>query len=962
MPRPRFVDRLRREHGDSAACDRAGGQCLHYILWPGRRHLRLALRVGRVEPNGRLADEQPYRLQPAHLAQAPPFLDTTDTELLEELSRAGRAWLQAGAGELPAAIGPDWLQRVIATGRVRDAGGRPVTRAESITCGCAWVVDTQARQHLVWQVPEDTRVLSTVPPAFWVDAQGRLGEIDCPYPADAQAWIAHGQVVGPEVVADFRASHDATLAAWGLPRPARIVRREAAPVPEPMLYLVGAAAGAPGERMRLQFRYADGAAVALFDYGDPTGRRAVYDPAAGEAVDLERAPATEAELACRLRETLAPHRPQEHRPGEFGFPGSSEWQAVTMHAVPALRREGWQVETAPGFGYRFVRAGEVALEAEWLDRDWLEFALHVEIDGEPLPLLPLLVECRRRYTLAALQAADPTTEYPLDLTDGRRVLLPAYRLARWLAVLDELEHADAGVERLALPVAQLDRLAQLDDGETRTASAAGLLDEARARRAPADAAGLMPPAGLDAALRGYQRLGMAWLQQRQRLGTGGILADDMGLGKTLQVLAHIALERERGRLTRPALVIAPTSVLAGWQSEAARFCPGLSIGLLHGPGRHRLWARAQEYDVLLTSYSLLARDHARWLDQPLSLVALDEAQAIRNPRAQVSRCVRTLDAPVRFCLTGTPLQNHLGELWALFDFLMPGALGTERRFDHHYRRPIEDQGDRDRAAALMERIAPFVLRRRKEEVATELPGKSEITLPIALTDAQRGLYENLRGRAVEQLRADRSSGGHHDPVNVLNVLMRLRQICCDPALIDPGRYHDTGSAKRAHLRSMLAELVDEGRTILVFSQFRRMLALIADDLMADGIDYLTLTGETSDRAQRIERFQRGEAPVFLISLKAGGTGLNLTRADTVIHYDPWWNAAAEDQATDRAHRIGQEHPVFVYRLLAQDTVEEKVHALQQRKHDLLAQVYRAAESHSARLACDHPALMELLEA
>jgi superfamily II DNA or RNA helicase len=961
MPPSRFVDRLRRERGDGAARGDARGQRLHYVVGPGEHHLWLSLRVGQVQPNGRLAEAQAYRLQPAHLAQPPAFLDADDVSLLEALSRAAPAWLGACDGELPTAIGTDWLERMVATGRARDDAGRTVARAAPVACDCAWVIDGQARQHLVWQLPADARGVAAVPPAFWDGARAQIAAIDCPYPAEARAWIASGQWVDPEHVADFRARHDATLTAWGLPRPIEVPMRTPVPPPEPVLYLVGAADGAPGERLRLRLRYGDGASATVFDYSEPDLHRRVYDPAAGMCVVIERAAHQEAELAQRLRATVAPHRPREDRPGELAFPGSAEWQRVMLEAVPALERAGWPVDTAPGFRYRFVRAREINLAADWLDRDWLELALQVEVDGETIPLLPLLAACRQRYTLAELQAADPTAEYPLELADGRRLLLPAYRLARWLAVLDELDDGDERCQRLRLPAAQVDRLAQLDDGDLRTDEAAELLNEAQARRASAEAVARVPTSGRYAALRAYQRLGVAWLQQRQRLGTGGILADDMGLGKTRQILAHIALEREHGRLTHPALVVAPTSVLAAWPAEAARFCPELSVCLLHGPGRHRDWSQANAYDVLVTSYSLVARDQARWQQQPLSMAVLDEAQAIRNPRAQASRCVRTLDAPVRFCLTGTPLQNHLGELWALFDCLMPGALGSERRFNRRYRRPIEDDGDDQRRAALMERIAPFVLRRRKEEVATELPDKSEVTLRLPLNDAQRSLYEHLRERAVEQLRASEASAGHQDPVHVLNVLMQLRQLCCEPALIDPERHAETGSAKRDYLRSMVAELVGEGRTLLVFSQFRAMLERIGDDLAATGIEYLTLTGDTTDRADRIERFQRGDAPVFLISLKAGGTGLNLTRADTVIHYDPWWNAAAEDQATDRAHRIGQDRPVFVYRLLAQDTVEEKVHALQQRKHDLLSQVYRAAETESARLPRDPEALVALLE-
>jgi len=322
--------------------------------------------------------------------------------------------------------------------------------------------------------------------------------------------------------------------------------------------------------------------------------------------------------------------------------------------------------------------------------------------------------------------------------------------------------------------------------------------------------------------------------------------------------------------------------------------------------------------------------------QPYHLLILDEAQNIKNPRAQAAEVVRAISARHRLCLTGTPMENHLGELWSLFHFLMPGLLGEEPRFKHLFRTPIEKHGDDERRKLLVRRIRPFLLRRNKSQVAKDLPPKTEIVRTVGLEGAQRDLYETVRAamhkkvrEAVEQKGLDRSR------IVILDALLKLRQCCCDPRLLKLDAAKKVKqSAKLDLLMGMLPEMVEEGRRILLFSQFTSMLALIEDELAKHKLDYVKLTGDTRDRATPIDQFQSGRVPIFLISLKAGGTGLNLTAADTVIHYDPWWNPAAEAQATDRAHRIGQDKPVFVYKLLTEHTVEEKIAAMQLHKKAL----------------------------
>jgi SNF2 family DNA or RNA helicase len=357
---------------------------------------------------------------------------------------------------------------------------------------------------------------------------------------------------------------------------------------------------------------------------------------------------------------------------------------------------------------------------------------------------------------------------------------------------------------------------------------------------------------------------------------------------------------------------------------------------LHGPQRRQYFDAIADYDLVLTTYPLLTRDQDALLQHPYYFLILDEAQVIKNPNTRASRLVRQLEARYRLCLTGTPLENHLGELWSLFDFLLPGLLGDAKQFRRVLRNPIEKQGDEAASRRLAQRIRPFMLRRTKQEVVSELPPKTEMVRGVELEGAQRDLYESIRLAMHERVRravADQGLARSH--IVVLDALLKLRQVCCDPRLVkldSAGRVKH--SAKLEMLMELLPEMIEEGRRVLLFSQFTGMLKLIEDTVRQAGVDFVKLTGRTRDRATPVERFQGGEAPLFLISLKAGGVGLNLTAADTVIHYDPWWNPAVERQATDRAHRIGQDNQVFVYKLITLGTVEEKIQAMQARKQAL----------------------------
>ena len=465
---------------------------------------------------------------------------------------------------------------------------------------------------------------------------------------------------------------------------------------------------------------------------------------------------------------------------------------------------------------------------------------------------------------------------------------------------------------------------------------------------------LPTPQGFVGELRPYQQQGLGWLQFLRDTEHGGILADDMGLGKTAQTLAHILLEKQAGHLQqKPALIIAPTSLMYNWLKEAQKFTPDLKVLVLQGANRHQDFDKIPQHDIVLSTYPLLARDEELLKQHSYHLLILDEAQNIKNPRAKAAQVVRQLDAQHRLCLTGTPMENHLGELWSLFYFLMPGFLSSQELFNKNYRHPIEKKGDNQLRQKLVNRIKPFMMRRLKTEVAKELPAKTTIEINVDMSESQSKLYEAVRVAMQANIQdIIAKQGFKRSQIAILDALLKLRQVCCHPSLLklDKMPSDKASSAKLENLIEMVTEMVEEGRKILIFSQFTTMLQLIEDNLNSQKIAFVKLTGQTKKREEVINAFQTGQVPVFLISLKAGGVGLNLTAADTVIHYDPWWNPAAEDQASDRAWRIGQDKPVFVYKLITNQSIEEKIIALQKNKAELAASILSHDKEHQVKLS------------
>ncbi len=623
----------------------------------------------------------------------------------------------------------------------------------------------------------------------------------------------------------------------------------------------------------------------------------------------------------------------------FRGPDAGErWHRFVSERVPALQSLGFRSLIEGDFGPRIVeRVGNVDVRV--MDADAGDFALDfgIEIDGIRQPLLPILSHLLARGGMASAQVVGE--DLITTLEDGRVVKLPAERIRRMLAIMGDLIEA-AGSRAdgtLLLPKTEAPAVLELEDLIAMRWQNAGAISAYAERFRSAHAApAVSVPSSFCAELRPYQQHGVDWLQDLMAHGLGAFLADDMGLGKTAQTIAHITIEHAAGRLVDPALVVVPTSLIANWSAELARFAPHLRVEVLHGLDRHRRRERLDGVHVVITTYTVLARDVAVMKDLNWHLVVLDEAQAIKSPEAKATRAVCQLEATQRICLSGTPIENNLEELWSQFAFIMPGLLGDRRGFAKRFRTPIEKNGDQVRRVQLIRRIKPFILRRHKSEVATELPPKHTILRRITLAPDQRELYETIRITMHEKVRsqvAERSLS--QSRIVVLDALLKLRQACCDPRLVKlPSARSIETSSKLDDLLEMMAEMIPEGRRILLFSQFTSMLDLIKPKLAEAGIPFVELRGDTHDRAEPVRSFEAGEVPLFLISLKAGGRGLNLTSADTVIHYDPWWNPAVEEQASDRAHRIGQTKSVFVYKLIAADTVEERILELQQRKAEL----------------------------
>jgi SNF2 family DNA or RNA helicase len=658
--------------------------------------------------------------------------------------------------------------------------------------------------------------------------------------------------------------------------------------------------------------------------------------------------------------------------GSVGYLFGEDALDFLYHSVDKLRDQGWEIIYKTDL-MRINRSkpkvsASVSSGIDWFD---LQFGFDFGNTAVELPAVLAAYKSGRKY---------------IQLDDGSWGALPLEWLKKSNPLLEELGERNGNeshrntvrIRNYLVPFVE-DMVSEIDFRSTVD------FDSLRERLGSFNGLDRVDiPAGLNATLRDYQHKGLNWLGFLDSFSFGGILADDMGLGKTIQTLAHLLKHKESGPAT--SLIVAPTSVAYNWKDEADRFAPGINVLVLTGPDRSAKFDDISKADIVITTYALLRRDFEILSKHNYSYIVLDEAQYIKNPTAQTSKLCKALKAKHRLALTGTPIENSLTELWSIFDFLMPGFLGSHKSFRDRYEKPIAkaaresdavsninafehniesidvgnktdtgtaetDNGinsgihvetnaaitDGDEALErLRKRIKPFILRRLKQEVATELPPKTEVVSFCEMTSSQQNLYRQVlntyRAKVLESIE---NKGIERSHITILDALLKLRQVCNHPQLLKVAANNIHTSGKMDALKEMIEQLTSEGHKALVFSQFTQMLGIIRDWLNQANISYCYLDGRTRNRRQAIDNFNNSEIPLFLISLKAGGTGLNLTAADYVIHIDPWWNPAVESQATDRAYRIGQDKHVFVYKLITKNSIEEKILKLQERKKELV---------------------------
>jgi len=964
---------------------------LLYVLAPRNGEARIDICKGRINSAGSALNNGIRRYDVVHaIRSAAPaqFIRPEDLELLSALALA-RLWeAQSHYYSLPDLLRPRaeaavlLLRRLCETDRFLHQPNPGAKLSWSASCPyprLGWALTPSGGQKLRFEdadgQPLDLCSLGGAGGAtIWIDRErGQIGVLNWAVDRTALRLVEGApEIAAHETEALAKALPD-RLAGLYLPHPRAIRQRRRAANRRFVRLILGAeAAHRGGSSWRSKVQLPTLTLRFVYD-GQEVTEDAATEPSIienGEVVTIARDEAWEAAAAARLMaagalpiDDLETHVPGEKMlqcdfvfarddPNPFTLDVSVVRQAgdFAFRIVPALRAEGWEVTETSKWPYRLssdIATLIVSTEREkgndaFQGNDWFSLGFNADIAGARTDVAPLIAAFldQIRDEWEAIPDADALArilaDRPVYLDRGNKgyVALDLSPLAPLLhlflvhhAELGALHPSDARVVRLAEEA--------LAGSAVRFADKAGILPLAHRLEALAAAGSFVPPAGLKAQLRGYQAYGAAWMGTLLEAGFGGVLADDMGLGKTVQTLALLQARRE-ANTPGASLLIAPTSLLHVWRTQAAEFAPELRVAILHGSDRATMRDSALDADLVVTTYPLLSRDRDWLAMQDWGLVILDEAQTLKNPASQMAKTLREIPAKGRLALTGTPLENSLQDLWTLIDWINPGLLGDRKRFQTLFRTPIEKHGDAAAQARLKRRLRPFLLRRTKEEVAAELPPRTEILERVELSKSQQALYESVRSRMDARVREAISSRGMAAArITVLDALLKLRQVCCDPALVKTAAARSVvESAKRERLASLLGELVAEGRRVLVFSQFVEMLQLIKTDLDAAGILSLSLTGQTRKRSEVLEAFAKGAAPVFLLSLKAGGVGLTLTEADTVILYDPWWNPAVERQAMDRTHRIGQTKPVFVHRLVAAGTVEEKILNMQARKQAL----------------------------
>ncbi|ELF6205385.1 DEAD/DEAH box helicase [Pseudomonas putida] len=909
------------------------------------------------------------------LYEPPRFVTEEDTRILRLLSALNQGGGQDRGYKLKGQEGGELFQRALETGRMfYDVGFPPLHQGPVRRAEFRWVRLDNGNYRGLWYSGEEMLhcVIPLLPLYYFDLLTSEVGKVEHSLDPHVAVQLTIAPDVPEHLVVPL--SHKLNALSHKVPTPTPVQEQLLDHIqPKPLLSLGSLEYTAYMPKTGRMQRQMQHRAALAFDYDglqvSGTDEKPLTRLAGSTSQRIRRQPQAELALRKALRDLGFKPATRQSKAlpdsaGEmFQLPDDEAWLRFAREGLPRLRQAGWNIDVHRDFAFNLQEVDDwYATIDEAPGHEWFDLELGIVVDGQRHSLLPIVLQLLRSSPELLrpneLVRRSDDEHLLIDLNRGRldapalRVALPYGRIKAVMGTLGELYlHEGTAGPALRMERADAARLNDIEGLPLHWEGGQHVRDLGRRLRDARDLQ-VAPPAGLQASLRPYQQQGLNWLQALQEMGTGGILGDDMGLGKTLQALAHLLLEKEAGRLEAPALAVMPTSLIPNWLDEAQRFAPDLRVLALHGPGRSKHFAKLHEYDLVLTTYALVPRDLEHLRAQAWHVLVLDEAQNIKSSTSKAALAVCELQAGQRLCLTGTPMENNLGELWSIFHFLMPGWLGDVKRFNQDYRTPIERHGDAERLGHLVTRIRPFLLRRTKEQVATELPAKTEMVHWVELSDAQRDTYEAVRVAMDKKVRDEIArNGAARSQIVILDALLKLRQVCCDLRLVkgveSKGNQADKG--KLGALLEMLDELLSEGRRVLLFSQFTSMLALIQQELEKRSIRYSLLTGDTRDRRTPVQQFQQGDSEVFLISLKAGGVGLNLTAADTVIHFDPWWNPASENQATDRAYRIGQDKPVFVFKLITRGTVEEKIQLLQQEKAALAASLLDGGQAGQWRM-------------
>ncbi len=959
---PDYVDWLQALEKAGNADTPANEEWIAYLLSPGEQPgmLRVDLKITRLNARGSLNRGRKLSASKIHQDWVEEkyiqLIDRSIAKILVSMQTGG--WYgNLSIHTLSGHLGSLVLNMLLDSERCfwQETRGPLVSRGEAKELTMQWQTNAQGGVQLRPDLDANIEVLLTTPPLYLDKESHCIGPLEVAgLEGDGNpqrlGLLLDAPVIPEQETRTFskRLINEFSSVPLQAPKPVKVTTlNEVRPVPVLVIHVEN--------QISLSFSY-EGHKVDASDVENPI----VFDVPDG-MVSVERDLSIESDASNQLLEAgfTTVYGPSDRQAQSYqdilsldNLDNSQLWLMFMEETIPELEVKGWQIQQDQGFNLRFEEADDwyFRIDDDEPGNDWFSLHFDLQIGGEKLHLLPVVAQVIENYD--GFRGGEELPEVLLlQMEEGRYVKLPSKRIKPVIDNLMELFDQQGMNKDHSMQLSRFDapKLNQLSEQTNTQWQGGEALREFGQRLKDFDGIQAVEPApSLNAQLRDYQQSGLNWLQFLREYQIGGVLADDMGLGKTLQVLAHLQVEKAAGRLNKPVLVVAPTSLMGNWRREAEKFTPDLSVLILQGHDRKTRFKLIKKHDIILTTYPLLTRDAKVLKKHHYHSLVLDEAQVIKNAKSKAAQMARQLKCDHRLAITGTPMENHLGELWALFDFLIPGFLGSSGSFSRTYRKPIEKLNDDQRRADLSRRIAPFMLRRSKSEVADELPAKTEILRSVAFDDEQAMLYESIRLTMEKKVRDSIAAKGlASSHITILDALLKLRQTCCDPRLLPLDRAKKVKqSAKLEMLMQLLPEQLEEGRRILLFSQFTKMLALIETELKQRGIAYTKLTGQTRKRDEAIERFTGGEVDVFLISLKAGGVGLNLTEADTVIHYDPWWNPAVETQATDRAHRIGQQKPVFVYKLIVENSVEEKIVAMQDSKRALAEGIYKNNESES----------------